>query len=186
MSAVDICQYTCYTAEVISATEYLWNRLTSQKKGAVSAYTAFCRVCVPRPDKWCSSVAAPRGVCALVSRKCIFTLMLSPAARLRAQSDFDRTYATGTRHYRSGVLLFWRPTSLGVARMACVVGKKTHPRAVARNRQRRILQAACRAIHPSIHASADIIVIYTNRANVLPYKEAVDIITSLCQRANII
>lgn len=112
--------------------------------------------------------------------------MLSHAARLRTQSDFDRTYATGTRHYYSGVLLFWRPTTTGTTRIACVVGKKTHPRAVARNRQRRILQAACRTLYPVLRPSIDIVVIYTNRTNVLPYREAVDVLTSLCRRANII
>ncbi len=112
--------------------------------------------------------------------------MLPHSARLHNTSDFNRVYATGTRHYSSGVLLFWLPNTLQHTRIACVVSKKTHPSAATRNRQRRILQAACRALYPILHPSMDIIVIYTNRADVLPYKEAVKTLTLLCRRANLL
>ncbi len=112
--------------------------------------------------------------------------MLPSIARLHTTSDFHRVYTMGTRHYSSGVLLFWLPTTHRHTRISCVISKKTCPSAVARNRQRRILQAACRALYPSIRPSVDLIIIYTNRTDVLPYREAVKILNALFLRANLL
>jgi ribonuclease P protein component len=83
------------------------------------------------------------------------------ATRLRKNSDFTRLYRRG-RVTRAGTLLIrTAPNHLEVTRLAVVVSKKVSKSAARRNRLRRQVREAWRALSPSQVQGLDVIVTVT-------------------------
>jgi ribonuclease P protein component len=78
---------------------------------------------------------------------------------LRRQADFDRVYATGRRHRHALLTVVITPGGDLVLRTAYVVGRRVSRRAVERNRVRRRLREAFRALLPSVRGRHDIVMI---------------------------
>ncbi len=112
--------------------------------------------------------------------------MLKSQQRLRNNKDFTRVFKQGKRHSFSGVLLSYIPNNMEHSRIGFVIGKKYSPLAVRRNRQRRILQSAILSISSQLKPGFDIVIYYTNRDKVLPYKDASIALTKLFTKTNLI
>jgi len=97
-----------------------------------------------------------------------------------------QVFKNGKRHFYGGVLLSYRPNNLTNSRVGFAIGKKYSLSAVARNRQKRILRSVTEQIYTSILPGFDIVISYTNRDKVLPYKEALEIISKLLSKADLI
>jgi len=112
--------------------------------------------------------------------------MLESQQRLRNNKDFIRIFKRGKRHSFGGVLLSYKSNNLDYSRIGFVISKKYSLLAVRRNWQRRILQSVVRSIYPNIRPGFDIVVSYTNRDKVLPYKGALGVLTELFTKTNLI
>ncbi|MEN8252182.1 MAG: ribonuclease P protein component [Patescibacteria group bacterium] len=112
--------------------------------------------------------------------------MLGKDKRLRHNKDFIRVLKQGKRHYNGGVLLYYRPNDLEYSRLGFIVGKKYSLLAVRRNKQRRIFQSVAKELYPQLNPGFDIIISYTNRDKVLPYKSAQRILKELFEQANLL
>ena len=78
------------------------------------------------------------------------------SARLRQRSEFARVFEHGRRTAAPALTLHWMPASQ--ARLGISVSRKVDPDAVGRNRIKRVLREAFRALRPQL-ASADYIVV---------------------------
>lgn len=112
--------------------------------------------------------------------------MLKKQLRLRNNNDFKNVYKNGKRHYYGGVLLYYAENHAEHVRISCVVSKKYSLSAVKRNAQKRALLHACHESLPDIKGHFDLIFIYTNRDNMLPYKEASKALRILLQKSNLL
>lgn len=112
--------------------------------------------------------------------------MLKKQYRLRSNNGFHNVYTHGKRHYYGGVLLYYAPNGLTHCRMGCVVGKKYSLSSVKRNAQRRILLQVCAEIMPLLIDHYDIVVIYTNHNNMLPYKKALHTMLALVKKNRLV
>lgn len=78
-------------------------------------------------------------------------------ARVRARADFDRIFKDGRRVALPAMALHWlgdgQPARLGLA-----VSRKVDPRAVGRNRIKRILRDAFRHLRPTLADGAYVLV----------------------------
>jgi ribonuclease P protein component len=80
--------------------------------------------------------------------------------RLRLQGDFDRLRSKGVRlECGSFFLNAGRAPAGGPARLGIVVAKKQLPKAVDRNRAKRLLREAFRAAGPALPAGWDIVLV---------------------------
>ena len=66
------------------------------------------------------------------------------------------------------------------------MSKKFSNLAVRRNRQRRILQASAQTLYPKLKPGFDIVISYTNRDKVLPYRDAVDVLNTILNKIKLI
>ncbi|HIP50398.1 MAG TPA: ribonuclease P protein component [Candidatus Pacebacteria bacterium] len=112
--------------------------------------------------------------------------MLKSQQRLRNNRDFIKVFKRGKRHSFGGILLSYTPNKLDYTRIGFVISKKFSPLAVRRNWQRRVLQSAMRSLYPNLKPGFDIIISYTNRNKVLPYRDALSILTELFTKTNLI
>jgi len=112
--------------------------------------------------------------------------MLRLQQRLRHNKDFIQVFKKGKRHSLGGVLLSYRQNNLDYTRIGFVISKKYSLSAARRNRQRRILQSASRSLYPLITPGFDIVLSYTNNNDVLPYKDAVVILTRLLRKTKLL
>lgn len=111
--------------------------------------------------------------------------MLSASNQLRHNNEFRHVLKNGKRHYFGGVLLYYTTNTVDTMRCGFIVGKKYSLLAVARNRQRRILQHAMRDFLPQILPNIDIVISYTNHGKVLPYKQAHDVLKKIFSQHNL-
>lgn len=65
-------------------------------------------------------------------------------ARLRSPAEFRRVYTSGARYDGRFMTAFVTPNGLGRHRLGVTVSRKTSPRAVSRNRAKRLLREAFR------------------------------------------
>ena len=80
---------------------------------------------------------------------------------LRRQVDFDRVFANGRRRKTAPltVIVAPRPEANSPARLGVIVSKRVSRLAVVRNRVRRRVREAFRALQPQMITDADVIVI---------------------------
>lgn len=94
--------------------------------------------------------------------------MLASAHRLRKSSDIARVYRHGRRSGSAHLLFRANPNRVKETRFAVVVGKKVDKRAVVRNRCRRQVQEALRALVPDVKPGFDILVSINTDVRAVP------------------
>ena len=87
---------------------------------------------------------------------------------LRKQSDFSRVYKQGKSKGSRFAVILYRRNGLKFTRTAFVASKKVG-NSVERNRSRRLMRAAYRAVEPNIKKGYDII--FVARASITGCKE---------------
>ena len=87
---------------------------------------------------------------------------------LRKQSDFARVYKQGKSKGSRFAVILYRRNGLKITRTAFVSSKKVG-NSVERNRSRRLMRAAYRAVEPNIKKGYDII--FVARASITGCKE---------------
>jgi len=112
--------------------------------------------------------------------------MLKSQQRLRKNSDFIKVFEQGKRHSFGGILLFYASNKLDHTRIGFVISKKFSPLAVRRNWQRRVLQSVMHSLYPNLKPGFDIVITYTNHNKVLPFKDALNTLTELFTKTNLI
>ena len=102
-------------------------------------------------------------------------------ARVRARADFDRIFRDGRRVALPALALHWlgdgQPARLGLA-----VSRKVDPRAVGRNRIKRVLRDATRRLRPQL-AGGDYVVVARVAARTASNAQLVEAWHRLLQRA---
>ena len=82
-----------------------------------------------------------------------------PAAlRVKRGEDFDRAYATRRRRDLGAIIVYGAPNGLGVARLGLSVSRKVGG-AVRRNRFKRLLREAFRAVQQELPTGLDLVVV---------------------------
>lgn len=69
---------------------------------------------------------------------------LPPAARIRRSDEFRTVFSRGKRYLRSGLVVIATPGACREARLGLAVAKRRVPRAVDRNRVKRIIRESFR------------------------------------------
>ena len=87
---------------------------------------------------------------------------------LRKQSDFSRVYKQGKSRGSRFAVILYRRNGLKYTRTAFVASKKVG-NSVQRNRARRLMRAAYRAVEPNVKSGYDII--FVARAAIIECKE---------------
>ena len=87
---------------------------------------------------------------------------------LRKQSDFSRVYKQGKSRGSRFAVILYRRNGLKFTRTAFVASKKVG-NSVERNRSRRLMRAAYRAVEPNVKKGYDII--FVARASITGCKE---------------
>ena len=87
---------------------------------------------------------------------------------LRKQSDFSRVYKQGKSRGSRFAVILYRRNGLKFTRTAFVASKKVG-NSVERNRSRRLMRAAYRAVEPNIKKGYDIV--FVARASITGCKE---------------
>ena len=83
---------------------------------------------------------------------------------LRKQRDFGRVYKKGSSRGSRYVVILYRKNGLGYTRTAFVASRKVG-NAVTRNRARRLMREAYRAMEPEIIKGYDVIFVARNTIN---------------------
>jgi ribonuclease P protein component len=82
---------------------------------------------------------------------------LPPAARVRARAEFDRVFERGRRTSDPILSLHWLRDD-APARLGLAVSRKVDPRAVGRNRIKRVLRAQFRSVRVQLPPGAYVLV----------------------------
>ena len=82
---------------------------------------------------------------------------LPPAARVRARAEFDRVFERGRRTSDPVLSLHWLRDD-APARLGLAVSRKVDPRAVGRNRIKRVLRAQFRGMRAQLAPGAYVLV----------------------------
>lgn len=85
-----------------------------------------------------------------------------PEVRLRQSGDFRAVFADGQRYVRSGFVVIVAPSRYTKARLGLAIAKRRVPRAVDRNRIKRIVRDSFRRTQTSLNA-VDIVVLARSR-----------------------
>lgn len=83
--------------------------------------------------------------------------------RLRTKRDFDRVFAQPRRSRSRYFSVLSRPNTVGYARLGLAVSRRVDPRAVGRNRIKRVVRESFRHALPDLPA-ADVVVIAQHAA----------------------
>lgn len=83
--------------------------------------------------------------------------------RLRCSRTFKQAFAQGTRVFQSSFVAYVVENSVSFARLGIVVSKRAVPRAVARNRLRRLVRESFRLNHAQL--SGDIVLVIRRTAH---------------------
>jgi ribonuclease P protein component len=111
--------------------------------------------------------------------------MLKKQYRLRSRRDFKQVYSRGRSHVHPALVLYVRPRREGPARFGFSVSKKVG-KAVVRNRVKRRLREAARAILPELSRTADAVVVARTRVKDASAAEVREILCELLRKANLL
>lgn len=90
--------------------------------------------------------------------------MLPSASRLKRRSDFGRVYGKGRSYATDLIVVYVLPNRGDTTRIGFSVSKKLG-KSVARNRVKRLLREAARALLPDLAPGFDIVVIARQKAS---------------------
>lgn len=99
--------------------------------------------------------------------------MIPRAYRLSNHQEIRRVFRLGNKAYGSLFSFIYLPNSLEKSRFAVVVSKKTAPRAVDRNRIKRLVRETLRSNLPYIIHGYDSIVVFLKKPHEKPDLKAV-------------
>ncbi len=125
----------------------------------------------PSADAKCSLPEGERGERS--SRYNRFPAMMPRTHRLSDTREMRRVFRFGKKAYGSLFSFVFLPNSIGESRFSIVVGKKSAPRAVDRNRIKRLSKESIRRNLSSISPGFDGIFVYLKKTPNLPSLEAV-------------
>jgi len=101
--------------------------------------------------------------------------------KIRKSSEFEQVFERGDRLHTEHFTLIYAPNSFGFPRLGLVVGKRSSPSAVERNRIKRILREVFRQ-NKSLFDSFDVVFLAKKQSETLDYKktekEIADVIRS--------
>lgn len=109
--------------------------------------------------------------------------MLKKAERLK-KAEFDRFFAVGKRFHSDSLQLIYVPSTEQGFQAAAVAGKKVSKSAVDRNRVRRRIYAALRALHEAQPLSGVYMVIAKPTARTASYQELSTTLAELVGKAH--
>lgn len=104
--------------------------------------------------------------------------------RLRRSCDVRRTYDEGASWAHPLLVLVARPNQLELTRLAFVAGRRTG-NAVARNRAKRLMREAARALYPRFDPGWDMVLVARRRIVDVKMPEVRAALDTLARRAGI-
>jgi ribonuclease P protein component len=104
--------------------------------------------------------------------------------RLRRSVDVRRTYDEGTSWAHPLLVLVARPNQLDTSRVAFVAGRRVG-NAVARNRAKRLMREAARALYPRFDPGWDMVLVARRRILSMKTPQVESALASLARRAGI-
>lgn len=105
--------------------------------------------------------------------------------RLRAPRDFERLRREGRAYHHPLLTLSLAPNGLPHNRYGFITGKSLG-NAVVRNRARRLLREAARALHPHLRAGHDVVFIARRALAGQPYRDVERGARELVRRAGLV
>jgi len=111
-----------------------------------------------------------------------FKRMLARALRLKENRQFQTVYRRGRSWSNRQMVLYVLPRPTTEKRFGFVVGKKLGG-AVQRNRVRRLLREACRALVPHVAPGVDVVIVGRAEAERAPLMDLVRGMRSLFERS---
>lgn len=105
--------------------------------------------------------------------------------RLTRSQDFDRMRHEGRGFSHRWMLLSIAPNSLDHNRYGFVVSKRLGG-AVVRNRTKRVLREAVRALHPRLHLGYDVVIVARSASVGKPFDEITRTINELFHQAGVL
>ena len=105
--------------------------------------------------------------------------------RLRRSGDVRRTYDEGRSWVHPLLVLVARPNELDLSRVAFVAGRRVG-NAVARNRAKRLMRVAARALYPRFDPGWDMVLVARQRLLEVKASQVEVALASLVRRAGII
>ncbi|MGC8667385.1 MAG: ribonuclease P protein component [Chthonomonadales bacterium] len=111
--------------------------------------------------------------------------MLPRALRLRHNREFKRAYTRGRSYPHSLMVLYVVPGNPGVTRFGFSVSRKLGG-AVIRNRIRRRLREACRALLPEVRPGFDVVIVARRAASMEGYAALRFAIRNLLAKARLL
>ena len=106
------------------------------------------------------------------------------AYRLRRSGDVQRTYDEGNSWVHPLLVLVARPNELDLSRVAFVAGRRVG-NAVARNRAKRLMREAARALLPRVGPGWDIVLVGRRRIVEVKSSQVDNALASLVERSGI-
>ena len=99
--------------------------------------------------------------------------------------DFRRLYYKGKAYTNPALVVYAAKNSAGICRIGITVSKKIGT-AVERNRCKRVIRAAYRAVEPQLSGNWDFIFVARSRTRFLKSTQVQEILTELLQKAGAI
>ena len=104
---------------------------------------------------------------------------------LNQNTDFQRTYHRGKSCARPALVVYAMKNRVGICRVGITTSKKIG-NAVERNRSRRVIRAAFRAVLPQVEGKWDIVFVARNKTKYLKSTQLETIIFNHLKQAGVI